>query len=120
MSIPRRLWNMLRSEVNHRLGNFDTAEHKAFREAWEEANRETEFDFDDDFAGVAGESSGAAEHYRTLGLTVDADFSDVRLAYKRLVKEHHPDNFQNEDEVRAATLRFQKINAAYTALKNAQ
>ena len=118
MSIPKRLWRILRSEVNHRFGNFDTAEHRAFRAAWEEAERETQFDED-----VVGESSAASElerHYKVLGLASDATFAEVRVVYKRLVKEHHPDNFQSEAEVKAATVRFQEINAAYSAIKASQ
>lgn len=119
MSIPKRLWRILRSEVNHRLGHFDTPEHKAFRAAWEDAEREAQFDDDVDFGETAA-TPESARHYKILGLKSDATFADVRRAYKRLVKEHHPDNFQGEAEVRAATVRFQKINAAYTALKASQ
>ena len=120
VSIPRRLWNILRSEVNHRLGRFDTPEHRAFRAAWERAQREAESVWEDIENAAKEGASGSDAHYQTLGLAPGSSFTEVRAAYKRLVKEHHPDNFQDAAEVRAATLRFQEINAAYAALKAQQ
>lgn len=56
-----------------------------------------------------------ASHYRTLGLRHSASFSDVKKAYRQLVRNCHPDI--NPDE--AAIERFIQINAAYTAICDA-
>ncbi len=53
-----------------------------------------------------------AHHYRTLGLRRSASFSDVKKAYRRLVRQCHPDVHPGQ----AATERFIQINTAYTAL----
>lgn len=55
------------------------------------------------------------QHYRILGLRRNASFSDVKRAYRQLVRKYHPDI--NPDK--AAVDRFIKINAAYTALCDA-
>lgn len=56
-----------------------------------------------------------ASHYRTLGLRHSASFSDVKKAYRRLVRKYHPDINPGE----AAIERFIQINAAYTAICDA-
>ncbi|WP_228024770.1 DnaJ domain-containing protein [cf. Phormidesmis sp. LEGE 11477] len=56
-----------------------------------------------------------AHHYRTLGLGRSASFTEVKVAYRQLVRKYHPD--LNPDE-QAAT-QFIAINEAYTALSDA-
>lgn len=54
-----------------------------------------------------------ASHYRVLGLRSGACFTDIKLAYRRLVRLYHPDvNPENE----AAKERFIQITQAYQAL----
>jgi len=52
------------------------------------------------------------DHYRTLGLTHSASFTEVKTAYRQLVRQYHPDI--NPDE--QAIAKFIAINDAYTAL----
>jgi len=52
-----------------------------------------------------------------LGLESDVEFKDVRTAYRRLAKEHHPDLKQGDKE---AEKRFREIQAAYDVLKSAE
>ena len=52
-----------------------------------------------------------------LGLDSDVEFRDVRSAYRRLAKEHHPDLKQGDQE---AEKRFREIQAAYDVLKTAE
>ena len=52
-----------------------------------------------------------------LGLESDVEFKDVRGAYRRLAKEHHPDLKQGDKE---AEQRFREIQAAYDVLKKAE
>jgi len=50
-------------------------------------------------------------------LESDAEFKDVKTAYRRLAKEFHPDT--NPDD-KAAAERFQKVQAAYEVLRKAE
>ena len=113
MSIPKRIWRLIRSEFNHRSGKFDTPEHSAFRAAWEEAQAGSR----QDEASTGHKTAAPESPYQTLGLTPAATFAEVRAAYKQLLKQHHPDNFQDPKQVEVATARVQAINAAYTAIK---
>ena len=56
-----------------------------------------------------------ARHYQILGLRRGASADDVKAAYRKLVRQYHPDI--NPDE--AAIEQFIKINDAYTALAKA-
>jgi DnaJ-class molecular chaperone len=56
-----------------------------------------------------------ADPYQTLGLTKTATDEDIRKAYRKLAKEHHPDlNPGNKD----AEARFKDISAAYALLSD--
>jgi hypothetical protein len=52
-----------------------------------------------------------------LGVESDAEFKDIRTAYRRLAKEHHPDLKQGDKE---AEQHFREIQAAYDVLKSAE
>lgn len=56
--------------------------------------------------------------YRTLGLTSSAPELEVKQAYRRLVREYHPDLHPDasSDERRALSARFAEVTAAYRAL----
>ena len=51
-----------------------------------------------------------------LGLDDDADMAAVKVAYRKLAKENHPD--VNRDDAEAAK-RFQQVQAAYDVLRKA-
>jgi DnaJ-class molecular chaperone len=53
--------------------------------------------------------------YQTLGLTKTATDEEIRKAYRKLAKEHHPD--LNPGNKQAET-RFKEISAAYTLLSD--
>ena len=59
--------------------------------------------------------SNARDPYHILGLSRSASSDDIKKAYRKLAKEHHPDlkpgNAANED-------RFKEISAAYTLLSD--
>ena len=54
--------------------------------------------------------------FEVLELDSDAEFKDVKAAYRRLAKEHHPDT--NAGNKQAADT-FQKVQAAYEVLRKA-
>jgi DnaJ like chaperone protein len=63
-------------------------------------------------------------HYKVLGLTRDASNDEVKKAYRRLAREHHPDVVVNrgmgEDFRKFADEKMRAINAAYDAIKEAR
>ncbi len=58
-----------------------------------------------------------ADPYTTLGLTKTATDDEIRKAYRKLAKEHHPDLNPGNKEAEA---RFKDISAAYTLLSDAE
>lgn len=57
--------------------------------------------------------------YDVLEITKDATNAEVKRSYRELAKRHHPDKVAHlgEDIKKAATEKFQKINAAYEEIK---
>lgn len=56
--------------------------------------------------------------YRALGLSAGAPADDVKRAYRRLVREYHPDLHPEatQEEGRALSVRFSEVTAAYRSL----
>lgn len=70
--------------------------------------------------GGPGDGSRGRDEMRALDvleLESDADFDQVRTAYRRLAKSHHPDLKPGDAE---AAARFQAIQAAYDVLRKAE
>jgi hypothetical protein len=70
--------------------------------------------------GGPGDGTRSRDEMRALDvleLAADADFVEIRAAYRRLAKTHHPD-LRPGDE--AALARFQGIQAAYDVLRLAE
>lgn len=51
-----------------------------------------------------------------LGVTTDAPWPEVRAAYLRLVREHHPDTAADAAEVGLRTVQTAQITSAYSTL----
>jgi hypothetical protein len=51
-----------------------------------------------------------------LGVTVDSPWPEVRAAYLRLVREHHPDVAADDADVAMQTVRTAQITSAYSTL----
>ena len=51
-------------------------------------------------------------HYRVLGVEADATRDEIRRAYRRLAKAHHPDVSGDPD----SAARFREVNEAYRVL----
>lgn len=60
----------------------------------------------------AGEREKA---YEILGVEIGADTETIRVAYRRLIRRHHPD-LAAPHERDAATIRTSELNAAYAIL----
>jgi hypothetical protein len=58
-------------------------------------------------------TASTADYYGILGLTSDATLAEVKRAYRRLARQHHPD--RNNADPRAID-RFRRITEAYEYL----
>src|ERR1700750_3505885 len=58
-------------------------------------------------------TASTADYYGILSLTSDATLADVKNAYRKLARQHHPDR-NNADP--GAIDRFRRITAAYEHL----
>lgn len=70
------------------------------------------------------EADKLQEAYRELGVDPDADASELKRAYRRLMSEHHPDKLMSrgmpEEMINVAKERTQAIQAAYETIKRAR
>jgi curved DNA-binding protein len=55
------------------------------------------------------------DYYKTLGVSRDADEKEIRRAFRRLARQHHPDVNPGDPE---AEERFKEINEAYEVLSD--
>ncbi len=58
------------------------------------------------------------DHYKTLGVSVDATHEQIVHAYRELVKQYHPDKLQDNPLKHLAEEKLKEINAAYEILKD--
>lgn len=56
-----------------------------------------------------------ADHYATLGINRDASADDVRKAYRKLARKHHPDLNPGDE---SAKKKFQEVQAAFDTLND--
>ena len=59
----------------------------------------------------------AKNYYDTLGVSKDASADEIKSAFRKLAKKHHPD--LNPNNASAAT-KFKEINEAYEVLSDSQ
>ena len=57
----------------------------------------------------------AKDYYQTLGVNKSATDKDIKKAYRRLAKQHHPDTNPNDPNAEA---KFKEINEAYDTLSD--
>ena len=77
-------------------------------------------------AGMGGYTSAGAlkAAYQALGVTKDNTDAEIKKAYRRLVREYHPDKLMGqglpEDMIKEATERSQEIQTAYDLIKKSR
>ncbi|XP_061362845.1 NAD(P)H-quinone oxidoreductase subunit T, chloroplastic [Gastrolobium bilobum] len=64
------------------------------------------------FADLLTASSGS--HYEFLGVSADADLEEIKVAYRRLSKEYHPDT--TSLPLKTASEKFMKLREVYNVL----
>lgn len=71
-------------------------------------------------AATAGPREHLRRDYAALGVAFGAPLSEVKSAYKRLMRTHHPDRFANDPRRQAAaTRKAAAINEAYARIERA-
>lgn len=62
-----------------------------------------------------------SEAYKILGVKEDDDMNTIKKAYRKLVREYHPDIISSQDKdesyIEEATAKTQEINQAYQVIK---
>jgi len=56
------------------------------------------------------------DYYEILGVERNASEEDLKKAYRRLARQHHPDTQTGEKDKKAAEEKFKEINEAYAVL----
>lgn len=59
------------------------------------------------------------DYYEVLGLSKNASAAEIKSAYRRLAREHHPDMVAESDK-KTAEEKFKEINEAYQVLSDPQ
>ena len=59
-------------------------------------------------------ASNSRDPYQTLGVSPSAPDAEVRAAYRRLVKQHHPDHNGGSEE---SERRFEEVQEAYARIR---
>ena len=110
------------AEYNRNWNYFEglSAEEAAKREANERQDADA-FARPTIMAGAAPATAAAAAtrcaRSTCSSSTVDADFEEIKAAYRRLAKANHPDVKPGDEE---AATRFQMIQASYDVLRRAE
>jgi hypothetical protein len=121
----RERWFFCASHAGEYNRNWDyfaglTAEEAAAREADE--RRDASGFKEAGHYGWAGPGDGTRSRdemraLAALDLESDAEFTDIKAAWRRLAKEHHPDVRPDDAD---ATARFAEIQAAWDVLRSAE
>ena len=98
----------LRDELRGRLMDLEEQAWRRIRELEQEARR---------IERHRQRTKDASYYYGVLGLSSGASLKEVKAAYRKKMRENHPDRFAQDAEAEArAHERAQEINEAYAQL----
>ncbi len=134
-SVLKRLWRILEANRASASDIFDTDFQREFK-AWEERlrrNMKLDEDFEpfesfnrnDSYRHAKNEAKQAptqdekiAGYYANLEIPYGADLETVKKAYRKMMKQYHPDKFSGDPEKqKTATEITKRLNEAYQALE---
>ncbi len=107
---------------NH-IDNEDEELKKIIEELNNQPNNDSKQDSNQDTNQDTNQSqpinSDIENAFRTLNINTNSNIEEIKLAYKKLIKEYHPDKIigLDKDKQSFAKSKAQEINAAYTLLK---
>lgn len=121
MGILERIARIIRAELNERFGNSaastipETGDDE-LRRIIEELSAQQPSASHSSASRPVGTVEWA---YRTLGVSPSASNDEIKAAYRRAIRQVHPDRFASASEYqqRIAAHRAQEINRAYAILK---
>lgn len=113
-----RLFNVIRSNVHDILDKkTDTSEQERLDREWEEylrSKKQTESKESSTNDAPPKTSTLEKDYYRLLEVKENAGFDEIKAAYKKMIKEYHPDKFHNDKVKYDSALKIaQKLNEAY-------
>lgn len=112
MSIRKRLWNLARAELNTLL-------ERVSDDARPSSQEHTDPDPPRAPARESREEK-LSRYYANLELPAGAPWPEVKHAYRRLMRQYHPDRHHGDPEkARVATELSQELRVAYEALREA-
>jgi len=132
-----RLIDILKAEIGSKLDDFevDGKSYDQIDREWEEYLKSKgtsstqdnfeynnfEYDFNTNFNTQNTQDPIEKEYYQALDLPYGASFEEVKAAYKRLIKQYHPDKFQSDPQKQKNAIELtQKLNIAYGYFKQKQ
>ncbi len=128
-----RLIDILKAEIGDKLDDFqvDGKTYADIDREWEaymkskgqssSSGESTSFDDAFDYHFTTSEDPIEKEYYKALELPYGASFEQVKASYKRLIKQYHPDKFQNDAKKHENAIELtQKLNIAYGHFKQKQ
>lgn len=112
MSLWKRVSKIITSQVNHWIDDLElwVSNQERAQQEYTSSRSSTHSSQDAD--------PKLAQYYANLELPYGASLKEVKHAYRRLIKQYHPDRYEHDAEKReTAEHILKKLNEAYTFLE---
>jgi len=108
-----------RGELNLELGDYDAALFD-FSTAQRRNPNDSRIQNGINKAQQMKKQATTVDYYKILDVPRDTSMNDIKLAYKKKVREWHPDRFGDKEKKKEAESMMKQINIAYDVLGNPQ